>query len=96
MTEENTNTDFSKKCSILANFWMEYRDEESLGDFFEYNDLGLPLAYAADLDLAKLTTVGEAYVTECWELLCQALEIPDDVKYESLADLLVAAGVDWA
>lgn len=96
MTEESTNTGFSKRCEILSNFWMEFRDEESLQDFIEYNDIGLPLAYCIDMDIVKPTVMAEAYVNECFELLCQALEIPDNKNYESLADMLVESGVDWA
>ena len=31
---------FSNKVSILAELWMNYRDDEQLKDFVEYNDLG--------------------------------------------------------
>lgn len=96
MTDNNTNTGFSKRCEILANFWMEYRDEESLEDFITYNDIGLPLAFAIDMDIVKSTPMAEAYINECFELLCQALEISDEAQYNSLADMLVEAGVDWA
>lgn len=96
MTDNNTNTDFSKRCAILANFWMEYRDEESLQDFITYNDIGLPLAYCMDMDIIKSTPLVEAYVNECFELLCGALEVPVNKSYESLADMLVESGVDWA
>ena len=38
-------TDFSKRCEILSDLWMNYRTDEQLTDFIEYNDMGLPLAY---------------------------------------------------
>jgi hypothetical protein len=40
MIQGNT---FDNKISILAELWMNYRDDEELQDFIEYNDLGLPL-----------------------------------------------------
>lgn len=39
-------TKFSDRCLILAELWLEHRDEEEFQDFFGYHDLGLPLAYA--------------------------------------------------
>ncbi len=38
-------TDFSNKVTILAELWMNYREDDHLDDFMEYNDLGLPMAY---------------------------------------------------
>ena len=39
------NTPIDKQAEILAQLWMDYRDEEYFKDFFEYADLGFPLAY---------------------------------------------------
>ena len=36
---------FQNKVTILAELWMNYRDDDELKDFIEYNDIGLPLAY---------------------------------------------------
>jgi len=33
------------KAAILSHFWMEFRDDEVLKDFVEFNDMGLPLAF---------------------------------------------------
>ena len=35
---------FENKITILAELWMNYRDDEDLEDFVEYNDLCVPLA----------------------------------------------------
>ena len=44
-------TDFSTKTAILADLWINYRDEGEFEDFIEYNDLGLPLAYLINTEL---------------------------------------------
>ncbi len=39
-------TTFENKALILADLWMNFRNDEEFQDFVDYNDLGLPLAYA--------------------------------------------------
>ena len=68
---------------------MNYRDDEEFLDFIEYNDLGLPLAYAlANGIVEKATSAAETLIDETFELLLGALEIPQDEGFESLDDLL--------
>ena len=38
MKSDSTNTDFSKKCEILDELWMAYRDAGPMQDYMEYND----------------------------------------------------------
>jgi hypothetical protein len=84
---ENTSPTFSNKCSILADLWLGYRQEEEFRDFIEYNDLGLPLAYAFSNELAIPTGIAERYIDESYSLLVEALNIPDEI-YESLEEML--------
>ena len=78
------------KITILAELWMNYRDEEQLKDFIEYNDLGLPMAYFLMNELLLPTQQSELYINETYSLLLASLEV-DDVEYESLDELLGAA-----
>ena len=82
-------TNFLNKTSILAELWMNYRDDEGLQDFVEYNDLGLPLAYFLYNELVLPTKQSEIYVEESYNLLVASLGA-EDVEYESLDDLLSA------
>jgi hypothetical protein len=92
MTSEPTNISYSKRCFILSDFWLNYKDEEDFEDFVAYNDIGLPLAFMITEDIVKSTTVAEVYVTEAWELLCSALNIDSKQDYDSLEDMLMDAG----
>ena len=83
MSDTPTNH-FSRKCEILADLWLNHRGDSNLEDFIEYNDIGLPLAYAFAEDLAKPTALAEKYIQETYALLCEALELPDDVEWDSL------------
>lgn len=81
-------TTFSDKADILADLWMNYRNDEEFQDFIEYNDLGLPLAYAVSADIVKATEIAEGYINETFDLLLAGLDIEEDTGFESLDDLL--------
>jgi hypothetical protein len=78
---------FDNKVSILAELWMNYRDDEQLKDFIEYNDLGLPMAYFLMNELVLPTQQSEIYINETYNLLIASLGVKD-VEYESLDELL--------
>jgi hypothetical protein len=80
--------DFQGKCSVLAQLWFDYRDDEEFKDFIEYNDIGLPLAYLISSEIAKPTGVAEQYINETYELLTQSLGVSDTTPYDSLDDML--------
>ena len=83
---DNT-THFSNKCDILADLWMNYRDDETFEDFIEYNDLGLPLAYMVQNSIVKIESTGESLIEETFDLLLGAVGV-DDQGFETLDDLL--------
>lgn len=84
---ETASTHFSNKCDILAELWVTYKNDEEFQDFFQYNDLGLPLAYALSTDIVKPTDKSEMFVNETFDLLLSGLEI-EDSGFETLDDLL--------
>lgn len=92
MTSEPTNIPYSKKCLILADFWLNYKEEEEFEDFVAYNDIGLPLAFMIAEDIVLSTIVAEVYVNEAWELLCRALNVDSKQNYDSLEDMFIDAG----
>jgi hypothetical protein len=83
---EQGNT-LENKVSILAELWMNYRDDEDLKDFVEYNDLGLPLAYFLMNELVLPTKQAELYIDETYNLLIASLQV-DDAEWTSLDELL--------
>lgn len=86
MTEQ-ISTPFSNKAEILADLWLNYRADEEFQDFVEYNDLGLPLAYAIANDIVSSTPTAEKFVNETFELLLAGLEV-EDTGFDNLDDLL--------
>jgi hypothetical protein len=69
---------------------MNYREDEGLQDFIEYNDLGLPLAYFLYNELVLPTKQSEIYIEETFSLLVAALDV-EDVGFESLDEMLGSA-----
>jgi hypothetical protein len=86
---EITTTPFSNKCSILGELWLSYRSEEDFEDFIDYNDLGLPIAYAIANDIVKSTDLAKAFVDETFDLLLVALGLEDEA-WEHLDEMLSA------
>ena len=84
------DTSFENKCAILSQLWLNYRDEEQFTEFFEYNDLGLPLAYILDNKIADLNDTSQKFIDETFELLLELLELQDQ-GFESLDEMLKAA-----
>ena len=84
---EITTTPFSNKCEILGELWLKYRSEEEFEDYIEYNDLGLPIAYAIANDIVKSTDMAKAFVEETFDLLLAGLGV-DDNGWDNLDELL--------
>jgi hypothetical protein len=80
-------TTFENKTLILADLWLNYKQDEEFQDFLEYNDLGLPLAYMIANDIVKNTELAEKFINETFDLLLAGLGI-EDTGFELLDDLL--------
>ena len=88
---EQTETTFEDKASILADLWLNYRQDDEFADFIEYNDIGLPLAYAIANDIVKTTDIATRFIEETFSLLLEGLDIQEDTGFENLDDLLGTA-----
>lgn len=80
-------TDFRNKAEILAELWMDYRDDDEFKDFVEYSDLGLPLAYAIANGIVEASPMAEQFIEETFRLLLAALNVTDTGFY-NLQELL--------
>jgi len=80
-------TSFEDLCSILAELWINHKEEKTFEDFIAYNDLGLPLAFLIDSELVTPTEIAKKYVEETWVILLKSLEIEEDTGFTSLGEL---------
>lgn len=88
-----SGTTFKNKCLILADLWLNYRDDEEFIDFIEYNDLGLPLAYAvANKIVPRPNPIAQQFIIETFDLLLAGLDIEEDTGFELLDDVFEALG----
>ena len=87
---------FNQKCEMLAELWSSYKSDIKFADFFEYNDLGLPLAFMIQEKIVKKTPAAEVYINQTFELLHQALGLGPvdenwDYDYANLEDMIACA-----
>lgn len=80
-------TRFEAMCSILGDLWMDYKSDKYFKDFIEYNDIGLPIAFLVDNELVEPSKLATQYVYETWDIFLAALEIKEDIGWESLEDV---------
>jgi hypothetical protein len=80
-------TTFSNKCEILADLWLNYRDDEEFKDFVEYNDLGLPLAFFISNEMVEPKERATTFINETFDLLLAGIGI-EDTGFENLDELL--------
>lgn len=85
---DNKETTFEDKCNILAELWVDYRDEPDLSDFVSYNDLGLPLAFGVAEDLVQPKPRATEIINETFEMLLAALEV-EDAGFTNLDELML-------
>jgi hypothetical protein len=83
-----TTTTFENKCVILSDLWLNYRNDDNFEDFIEYNDMGLPLAYALSEGIVKGTEMSDKFIDETFDLLLRAIGI-EDTGFENLDDVLM-------
>ena len=78
------------KARLIVAFTQEHFHDEEFSDFFDYNDLGVPLAISFLQGHVVLRPEGEKTLLETWTDLCSTLNADPLGKYESLEDLVSA------
>ena len=78
---------FENKVTILAELWMNYRDDDELKDFIEYNDIGLPLAYLLMNEIVLPSEQSAIYINETYDLFVSSLAV-EDKEWQSLDEML--------
>jgi hypothetical protein len=82
-----TSTTFENKALILGQLWIRNEEEEEWADFFKYNNLGLPLAFALAEEIINHSESLEKYVNETWKLLLASMNI-EDTGFEDFEELI--------
>lgn len=82
------NTPINKQAEILAELWMDYRDEDYFKDFFEYADLGLPLAYLLANDIVTRNSETDKFISDTWEMFLGLVAL-EDTGFELLDEMFI-------
>jgi hypothetical protein len=80
-------TTLTDKANILADLWLNYRDDTEFQDFVDYNDLGLPLAYALSMGIVTTSDTLTNFIDETFDLLLAGLSV-EDTGFENLDEIL--------
>ena len=80
------------KAEIIVRFVSDNLGVDEYRDFFEYNDLGIPLAVALKFDLCTLTDGGIKELNETYSSLCSYVGIDDTYEYKSEEDFMADIG----
>jgi hypothetical protein len=75
------------KAEILVQFTQDEFNSGEYDEFFDYNDLGIPLSIAITQDMVILTNEGENLLEETWKELCLLFEADPNDEYETIDDL---------
>ena len=83
-------SDFNTICKILAEIYTLNSDEGLYEEFCQFNDIGVPLAYFVNENLAIPSDDGKKMIIGSWDILLKTLEI-DDEGFGSLDEVLAWA-----
>lgn len=90
-------TPFSKRCEILGELWLSYRDEamsnEEWSKYFNVYDIGLPLSYMVWQDIVSInpSEEGEQFINAAWDTFCAMINIDADALYAHLGECFDAS-----
>ena len=76
------------KAEIIVQFTQDQFNSGDYDEFFDYNDLGVPMSIAIDQDMVILTDKGEQLLEETWTELCLLFKADANLEYESIDDLM--------
>ena len=77
-----------KKLEILSFIFVNHENyDDQFEDFVSFNDLGLPLAYAAHEKIIELTSKSEKLIEDTWVSLLEMFEI-EDTGFDSIDEIL--------
>lgn len=80
-------TPFFKRCEILGNLWLLYREEASNPDwveFFSHYDISLPMAYLKWQGWVTVKKESEFMVNDVWGVFCGMCLIDPFDKWDSV------------
>jgi hypothetical protein len=78
-----------KKIAVLADLYLNHRDEIQFKMFADYHDIGLPIAHLVHTGLCTMTREAEKYVEETYAALIAALGVDSDKPYQTIEEMVL-------
>jgi hypothetical protein len=78
--------DLNSKIEIIVEFTHRYFGDKRFKTFFDYNNIGIPLALAVNEELCYLNSEGTKIIEETYNLLCFELKINNNISFDSIED----------
>ena len=78
-------TPFAVQCEILSEFWHSNKNDPKMTEFVEFNDLGLPLAYAIGNKIVQGSDLATKYVTDTFSQFLELQNLSGQ-NFDSLSD----------
>ena len=75
-------------AEIIVQVTQDQFNSGDYDEFFDYNDLGVPMSIAIDQDMVILTDKGEQLLEETWTELCLLFKADANLEYETIDDLM--------
>ena len=82
-------TSLEDKARIIVEFTQDHFNGGEYEDFFDYNDLGTPLAIAITQEMADLTDSGREVLEETWRNLCELFDADVATSFDSIDELIM-------
>ena len=80
------NTKLEDQITILAELFIKHSSDEEFEDFFEVNDLGLPLAYLCAKGHASHSDSGVGVIESTFADLLDLFEV-EDIGFKKLSEI---------
>jgi hypothetical protein len=80
------------KASIIHKFTSDHYYNKDYADFFEFNDLGVPLADSVFYGLCEPTDEGTEIISMTYELLCDELDKDSNQEYANVNEYFESPG----
>ena len=81
--------DQTKKIAVLADLYLNYRDEDQFKMFADYHDIGLPIAHLVHTGLCTMTKEAEIYIEETYGALIAALGVDSNKPYQTIEEMVL-------
>ena len=81
------STPLDKQTEILSQLWVDHRDKGYFADFFQYADLGMPLAYLIANNMVTRNNETDKLIGDTWAIFL-GLVGWEDTGFESLEEVL--------